>query len=542
MSFGKRFLGKSSFLVLRLVLCVLAISAVSALSACGLRGGPEPGTLRINLGAEPPSLDWHVTTDSVSFDVVSNIMIGLAQYTNDLKVVPGCAGSWDISDGGKHYVFHIRKDIKWTDGKQLTARDFEYAWKRLLNPETGAEYSFFLYPIVNAFEYNTGKIKDPNLIGVKCTDDFTLDVRLKKPAAYFINLAAFCPTYPMREDIVKKHGDRWTEPENIVTNGPFLVKAWRHEYKIELDSNPTFFEGEPELKHIKLFMVPEQATAFALYENDELDFVDNRSFSTPDVTRYRNSPEYHNFPLLRVNYMGFNVEKKPVNDPRVRKAIAMAIDRSVFPKILRRGEQPIYTWIPPALPGYSPESAINYDPEGARKLLAEAGYPDGKGFPTLGLLFPNREDVRVQVEVMQDQLKRNLGIPVELVNQEWKVYLATLRRDAPPMYRASWGADFADPETFANLFTSNNGNNNTRWKNPEYDHIVDMASAEQDPEKRKRLYIQADTMLCRDQVPMTPTFQATQNCMVKPWVSGIAFNALDFQFFKTVKIDPTRTK
>lgn len=530
----------SSNCLSRAAYLLFTLTITCVLAGCGLRGGPVADTLRINLGAEPPSLDWHVTTDSVSFDVVSNIMIGLAQYTDDLSVVPGCAEKWDVADGGKHYIFHLRKDVKWTDGKQLTAHDFEFAWKRLLNPDTGAEYAFFLYPVKNAFEYNTGKIKDPNLVGVKATDDFTLDVQLKKPAAYFINLAAFCPTYPMREDVVKKHGDRWTEPENIVTNGPFMLKSWRHEYKIELASYPDFFEGEPALKSIKMFMVPEQATAFALYENDELDFVDNRSFSTPDVNRYKTSPEYHNFPLLRQNYIGFNVEKPPVNDPRVRKAIAMSIDRSVFPKILRRGEQPAFTWIPPALPGYSKDSAVPYDPDGARKLLAEAGFPGGKNFPKLGLLFPSREDVRIQVEVIQDQMKRNLNIPVELVNQEWKVYLATLRRDAPPMYRASWGADFADPETFANLFTSNNGNNNTRWKNPKYDHIVETASAEQNPEVRKKLYIQADTMLCREEAPMTPTFQATQNCMVKPWVSGIAFNPLDFQFFKTVKIDVSK--
>ncbi len=335
-------------------------------SCSGTSKGLEPGTLRVNLGAEPPGLDWDVATDSTSFDVVSNLMVGLTEYTPQLTCKPACAASWDVLDGGKRYLFHLRKDVRWTDGKPVTAKDFEYAWQRLLDPQTGASYAYLFYDLVNAYEFNTGQIKDAGSVGVKALDDYTFEVRLRKPIAYFIYLTAICPSYPMRRDVIEKWGNRWTEPDNIVTNGPFQLKKWAHEYKIELASNPLYFDGAPKVKRIKMFMVSEQSTAFALYENDQLDFVDNRSFSTSDVERFKDSPQYKNVPLLRQNYVGFNVHKKPFDDPRVRKAFSMALDRDTFATILRRHERGASTWIPPGMIGYSKDSAVAFDPKRAR--------------------------------------------------------------------------------------------------------------------------------------------------------------------------------
>ncbi len=515
------------------------LSLVFALSSCAARqsDGPEKDTLRINLAAEPPSLDWHVSTDNTSFDVVSNLMVGLTQYKNDLSCAPACAEKWDIEDGGKRYVFHLRKDCKWSDGKPIVAQDFEYAWKRILDPATASSYSFFLYDVENGFEYNTGVIKDPSKLGIRCIDDHTFEVRLKKPASYFLNMTAICASFPQRKDIIEKYGNRWTEPGHMVVNGPFVLKDWMHEYKIDLEANPLFFEGPPKIKKIKMFMIPEQATAFALYQNGQLDYIDNRSFPTPEVEEAKKSPEYKNFALLRNNYLGFNVTKKPFDDKRVRLAVSMSIDRTVFPKILHREEKPSYTWIPEGLLGYSADSGPPYDPEAARKLLAEAGYPDGKGFPPISILYPTREDARLVMESVQDQLKRNLNINPELTNQEWKVYLQKLRRDAPPIYRANWGADYPDPETFANIFTSHNLNNNTRWKNAEYDKLDEEATGELDPKKRAEIYKKMDRMVCREEAIIACTFLATQNIMCKPWVEGIAVNPLDLQFFKDAKID-----
>ncbi len=514
-----------------LILCLLA------LASCSAKRGPEKETLRINIGTEPPGLDWHVNTDNASFDVVCNMMVGLTQYKNDLNVAPSCAESWEVLDGGQTYIFHLRKDLKWSDGKPLVSADFAYAWRRLLDPATAAPYAFFLYDVKNAFEYNNGTVKDPSALGISCPDQYTFVVRLKKPAIYFLRLTAICASFPMRQDIVEKYGKSWTDPEHMVVNGPFKLHDWKHEYKIELLANPLYIGGAPKIKKIKMFMIPEQSTAFALYENDQLDYIDNRSFPTPDVWDCRNSPEYSNFPLLRNNYIGFNVLKPPFNDRRVRQAISFAIDRNIFGKILRRKEKASYTWIPEGLSGYARDSGPDFNPQKARRLLAEAGYPDGRGFPKLAILYPTREDARLVVEAIQDQLKKNLNLHFELSNMEWKVYLQTLRRDSPPIFRSSWGADYPDPETFANIFTSHNGNNDTKWKSQVYDRIIDQAEGEQNKEKRADLYKQADRMICKDEAIIACTYLSTQNIMVKPWLKGIAINAMDLQFFKDAEIN-----
>lgn len=525
---------------MKFLLPLLAVALVLVLVGAGWNQKsikPEPGCLRINLGTEPPSLDWSVTVDNYSFDVIANLMVGLTQYRNNLTCKPSVASSWDVLNGGKRYVFHLRKDVVWSDGKPVTANDFIYAWRRMLTPATAAQNAFLFYDIINAYEFNTGKVKDFQQVGIKAPDDYTLEVNLRRPVAYFINITALSPAFPLRQDIVERYGDSWCEPGHIVTNGPFLLTKWQHEYKIELAANPRFFEGEPKLKKIKYFMVPEPSTALALYENGELDFIDNRSFPTPDVERYRTSPQYHNYPLLRNNYVGFNVTKKPFDNKLVRQAFSAAIDREVFPKILRRKEFPSSCWIPPSLMGYDANSGPKFDAARAQKLLAEAGYPDGKGLPPITFLYPQREDVRLVVEAMQDQLKRNLHVNVELINQEWKVFLATCRNDAPQMYRSSWGADYPDPETFMSNFTSRNGNNHTRWKNKTYDDLVERAGGEPNQSKRAALYKEADTLLCKEESPLICTYLASQNILVRPWVKGLEFNAMDLQFFKTAYIE-----
>ena len=486
----------------------------------------------MNLGTEPPSLDWHITTDGTSADVIVNIMAGLTQYQQDLKCVPSVAKSWEVLDDGRRYVFHLRDDVFWTDGKPVTAYDFEYAWRRIEDPKTGGGYADFLNDVENAQEINSGKITDLTKLGAHALDEHTFEVRLKKPAAYFIYLTAHWSTYPMRKDVVEKHGDRWTEPDNIITNGPFKLTKWQHDYKIELEPNENFFEGKPRLNKVKMFMVSEQSTAFALFENDELDFVDNRSFSTHDVDRYRNDPGYIRVPLLQGTYLGFNVMKKPFDNKHVRRAVSMAIDKTIFPKLLRRGERPSTSWIPEELPGSSKSSALPFDLAGAREELAAAGFPAGKNFPSVQFLYPNREDTRLIVESIQAQLKKNLGISIELLNQEWKVYLATRKKDPPPLFRANWIADFPDAETYMNLFTTGNGNNHTRWSNATYDKLVQDAAGELDVAKRAEMYKQADTILCRDEAAIVPTFVSTQNILLKPWTTGLYFNALDTRMLK----------
>jgi oligopeptide transport system substrate-binding protein len=540
--FIRKMIDKYSRVILNLAifLFVFILVAKAADIKTPISGPFEPDTLRINIGAEPPSLDWSKATDATSFDVVSNIMVGLSAYQKDLSCGPACASSWEIKEQGKYYCFHIKPNIYWSDGKPITAYDFQYSWRRLLDPKTAAPYAFFLYDIENAFAYNQGKLTDPEKLGFEATDAQTFVVHLYRPAAYFIYLTAFSPTYPQRQDIIERYGSRWTEPGNLICNGAFVLKQWQHEYKIELQANPYYFAGKPKLQKIKMFMIPEQSTAYALYENNQLDFIDNRSFPSSEIERCRNDlthcQQYHELSLLRVNYLAFNVEKSPFNKIKVRQAISLAIDRQHLCRILRHGEKPISYLIPGPLLGFSAFQENSFNPSLAKKLLAEAGYPEGKNFPSVYLLYPHREDTKLLVEAIQDELKRNLHIHIELLNQEWQVYLQTLRNNSPPIYRAAWGADYPDPETFMNLLTSHNGNNNTHWSNNFYDQLVSQAACETNSHHRADLYKQADHFLCDQAVPIVPMNTAAQNMLIKPWVHGIEPNALDLQFFAQVSV------
>lgn len=514
------------------------IIALALLVGCAQAEGDrrETAAFRMNLSSEPPTLDWSLATDNVSFDVITNIMEGLTQFDKDLHPRPAVAQRWEVLDGGRRLVFHLRKDVRWTDGKPVTARDFEYSWKRLLNPATAAEYSYFLYDLVNAKEYNEGKITDPNLVGVKALDDFTLEVRLIAPRAYFPSITTFMVTFPMRRDIVEKFGEQWTEPRNMVTNGPFRLERWQHDYKVILARNPSYYGPPPALERVEMYVVPEPNTALTLYETGFLEVVNLPPLAIP---RYRGHPEYVTAPQLRGYYYGFNVEKKPFSDVRVRKAFAMAIDKTRLTRILQGGEIPTNSWVPKGMLAYNPEIGLRFNPREARRLLAEAGYPGGKGFPRVKAVF-NSDAVNSLVgEFLQAQWREHLGVSIDLDNQEWKVYLKNLKADPPPLFRLGWGADYPDPDNFLNLFVTGGGNNNTKWGNRRYDELIARAAGEPDERTRVDLYNRAQKILSEEEVPIIPLFVAAQNMLLKPYVRGFEVNAMDILYLKRVRLaDP----
>ena len=368
---------KSSFLTVFSVVKVLIFLFLGLIwfPSCNIQNSQagEKQIFRMAVSSEPPTLDWNLATDSISIRVIDNLMEGLTQFDHALHPVPAVAKEWKISDDGKTYTFSLRDSVYWSDGKRVTAHDFEYSWKRLLNPATAAEYAYFLYDIENAYEYNSGQIKDPSLLGVQALNDNTLEVRLRKPVVYFPSITTFVVTFPLRRDIVERYGDQWTDPSHIITNGPFILKEWRHEYRLTLTANRNYYGGRPKLDTIRFYVIGETNTALTLYETDGLDIVSLPPLAIP---HYKGHKDYIHHPFLRGYYYGFNVEKKPVNDRRVRQAFSMAIDRRAFPEILKGGELPASSWIPQGMMAYNPSIGIGFDPAGARKLLAEAGYPD----------------------------------------------------------------------------------------------------------------------------------------------------------------------
>ena len=496
-----------------------------------MRPGPESErTLRINLATEPPTLDWTLATDSTSIQVIEQLMRGLTRLGPGLEARPELARSWDVSPDGLRYTFHLRRDAVWSDGQPLEAGHFVASWQRLLEPKTAAEYAYFLYPVKNARALNTGALSDPAALGVRALDPHTLEVELEQPLVYFPSLVSFMVTFPIRPDLVARHAERWTEPEHLAVLGPFALEEWRHEYRITLVRNPRYYGEAPPLERIVGYMVEEDSTALVLFEQGRLDLV---RLPPLEIRRYRGRPEYVSQPLLRGYYYGFNTQIPPFDDVRVRRAFALAIDRTELPEVLQGGEVPAGYWLPPDMPFANTDIGLGFDPERARALLDAAGFDRER---PVDVVYNTQQVHKLVAENLQAQWQRNLGVTLELQNREWKVFLKELTTKPPPLYRLGWGADYPDPHNFMNLFTSTSANNHTGWANPRYDALVAEAAAERAPARRQALYDEAQRLLVEDDVPIIPLFVAPANFAVAPRVTGFEPNAMDIFFFDRVGV------
>ena len=513
-------------------------------SACS-KDTSSSNTLRMNLGAEPLTLDWNLANDSNSFDIISNLMIGLTRFGLDEKSntisVPGCAKSWQVSADGLEYIFFLDKNILWTDGKPVIAQDFVDSFSRTLDPKTGAPYAELLSMI--------------DLEKTKALDDYTLKITLKNPAGYFIYLTSYGLALPIRKDLINKYSKDWTEPQNLVTNGPFKLKEWQHEYKIILERNDKFI-NPPKIKYLKYFMVQEQSSAFTLFLNKQFDWIDGRSIPISELKKlnqHKKNSEYsvETFTLLRNTYLGFNSLKKPFDQALVRQAFAFSIDRNLITKVRSKGDLANNTWIPPNLGLYLDYDYIKQEfkstygvdyrqdgfyPELARKLLSQAGYPNGKNFPEVEFLIPNRDDTKLLAETLQAIWKKELNIEVKITAMEWKSFLTKLKDDPPELFRLNWGADYPDPDTFAQLFVSNNQINYGHWSSTSYDSLIKKAGASNDTNLRKKLYTQAEFLLTQKELGIAPLYIDKQVIFSRTRVQNLQFNPMDIVFLDRVNL------
>ena len=506
--------------------CALAWS----LAGCTPGDARPPGELRINLSTEPPTLDWTLATDSTSIQVIEQIMRGLTHMGPGLEPEPALAERWEVSPDGLRYTFHLRRDVRWSDGVPLDAEQFVHSWRRLLRPETAAEYAYFLFPVRGARAVNAGEI-EPEGLGVRALDRHTLEVELEEPLVFFPSLTTFMVTFPVRSDRIERHGSRWTEPENLATLGPFSLAEWWHEYRVVLAANPAYYGPKPKVDRVVAYMVEEGSTALVLFEQGLLDIV---RLPPLEIRRYREHPAYRNLGLLRGYYYGFNTREPPFDDVRVRRAFAMAIDRSEFPVVLQGGELPSTSWLPPGMPYSNPSIGLGFDPERARRLLDAAGFDRSQ---VVRVVYNTDQANKLVAESVQAQWQRHLGVQVELVNREWKVFLKELATKTPPVYRLGWGADYPDPHNFMNLFTSTSANNHSGWANPLYDARVAEASRERDPARRQALYDEAQRILLEQDVPIVPFFVAPLNLAVAERVRGFEPNPMDIFFLDRVSVD-----
>lgn len=489
--------------------------------------------LRVALPGQPTTLDPNLASDGITSMILSQLHEGLTRHDKDLRIQPALAKSWQFSDNYTRIQFKLKPNLKWSDGQPIRAQDFVYSWKRLLDPKTKAEYAYFLYDIQGAEAYNTGKGKAQE-VGVSAPDDVTIDVRLNRPAPYFPHIPSFMVTYPVRKDIIAQHGDRWTEAKNMVVSGPFVLKKNERDYRVILAPNPHYTLQKVPLKRVEIYQIAEKSTALNLFVSGRLDIVlELLPLAIPSM---KQKPGYYNGPKLEVRYVGYRMDKPPMNKLAVRQALNMAIDRTELPKVLRGGELPTKTWLPPGMFGHAPETGAGHQPKLAKQKLAEAGYPNGKGFPEVTLLFRAGDDWRLMAENLQQQWKRTLNIEIKIQVRDQKVFFREIddKVNPPPMHLARWVADFPDPENFMGLFKANSGNNSLGFANAEYDKLIDAAVKTDSRPERLVAYTKAQRILLERDVAMAPLYVNAQNHLVHPALEGLTFNAMGDLFLAPI--------
>jgi len=510
---------------------ILVIAVVASVSCKKKTSGGDYGlqkseTLRMRVIGEPPTLDWHKSSDTTSSFVITNLMEGLVQFNykgGEVTLSPSLATSWEPSEEAKVWTFKIREGVKWSDGESFEPKHILDGWERLLNPATAAQYAHYIYGIKNAKAYNKGEIKDFSKVGVKLKGN-KLVVTLERPMQ-FPFLLTHPSTFPVRTDIVNKFGDQWTEPENIVTLGAYNLAKWEHDKALVATANPNFFDRPAKTKNIIFYVIQETQTAINLFDAGKIDVI--RTLPPQDIPALKRRKEYVDYPILNTYYYGFNTERPPVNNPLVRKALIHAIDRSQIVKMMQGGQKPLSGWVPFGMFGYDAGAGLAFDPVRAKELLKEAGYGASNPFPKIQLSFNTLDAHKKIAENVQAQLKENLGVALEIKNEEWKVYLETLKVNPTHMYRMGWVADYPDPNNYFEIMLSYGTSNRTKWKNKKYDKLVEDAVAIiGDKAKRLDMYNQAHKILVSDEAPVFPIYTAVGQNLIADRVVSFPTNVM----------------
>ena len=501
--------------------------------------------LKITVGAEPEDIDPHVVTGVPEHHIIAALTEGLvAEDPVDLHPVPGVAEKWEVSEDGKVYTFQIRENAKWSNGDTLTANDFAESFKRILTPALASKYAYMLFVMKGAEDYSTGKLKDFSKVGVKAINDRTLQINLNAPTPYFLSLLNHYTWFPVHIATVKKYngltkrGSGWTKPENFVSNGPFTLKSWKLGRKLVVEKSSTYWDSKStKLDEIHFFSIELETTQENAFRAGQLHNIYNLHIDKVATYKKEHADELRIKPHLASYFYRFNVNKKPCDDVRIRKALTMAIDRESLVKNVTKGEQMASTFFtPPGVAGYTARARFKEDVGEAQKLLAEAGYPNGEGFPSLELLYNTTEGHRIIAEAIQQMWKKNLNINITLQNQEWKVYLDRQREMDYQISRAGWTGDYPDPNTFLDMWTSWSQQNQTGWADPKYDALIRKAAITKDPNARLEVFQEAEEILM-DQLPIIPIYIYTRVYALHPAVKNWHANVLDHHPWKHIDLD-----
>jgi len=464
-------MNRSTFLSVYRFVITVGVAAVT-LSSCSSSAsrvelGRATQTLHIANQTEPQDLDPHIVTGVPEFHILQALFEGLViTEPQNLQPVPGVAHSWDVCYDGLTYTFHLRSDARWSNGDTVTAGDFAFSWRRILSPALGSEYAYMLYCIKGAEDYHKGHLTDFSEVGIHAVNDSTLVVELCRPTPYFLSLLSHHSWFPVHPPTIEKfgtidaRGTAWTQPENIVSNGPFTLSQWEINTIVKVDRSATYYDSQSvALSSICFYPIDNQQTEERAFRTGDVHITTNCPVAKLAWYRQNRPEELRIDPYLGTYFYILNVKKPPFDNPLVRRAFSLAIDRSALvTHVLRGGQLPAVSFTPPGTARYFPDSVLAFDSVAAKSALAEAGYgPGKKPLPAVELLYNTSETHHTLAQAVQQMWKRYLGVDVTLVNQEWKVYLASKQRGEFNIARMGWIGDYNDPMTFLDMWVSGGG-------------------------------------------------------------------------------------
>jgi len=511
--------------LLTIVLAALSVAACSSGETEADRAA-RAGILLVGNGAEPKTIDPGVASGIPERDIINSLYEGLVVVdpADATKVLPGVAESWENEGTFRTWTFHLRRDAKWSNGDPVTAQDFVYSWRRALTPALGFELVEIMYVLAGAETFNKGT-GGPDQVGVAAPDPHTLIVRLEHPTPTFPLMLTFFGFHPVHAATVEANGgltnrrSPWTVPGKIVTNGPFALAKWETNHLLEVRKNPNYWDAaNVGLNAVRFFPIENSGS-------EEMSFQDGRLHITSTVPTdklpgYRDDPRYHNDPMVGLYFYNLNTLRKPFDDRRVRQALSLAIDRKLLvERVTQGGQTPAGGMIPIAFKGIEVIPAPRSDPAHARKLLAEAGYPGGKGFPPAEILM-NTSDAHLKIaQAIQAMWKEALGIEITITNQEWKVYVDSLRAKNFDIARSGWIAPYMDPVAMLEGMSSGAPNNDSSYSNPQFDALLARSRRTGDLAERYRILEQADRLVARD-MPVIPIYWYSNSYLMDPRVKG----------------------
>ncbi len=533
------------------MLGMLGLALVLSLTGCNKRltpvqQGDRDQVLLLGNGAEPSDLDPQIIIGIPESHIVFALFEPLVLLDPvNLQPRPAASTGWEVSPDGITYTFHLRPEARWSNGDPVTAADWVNTYQRLLGKQLGAQFSYHSFYLENAEEYLQGKVTDFAKVGIRAVDPLTLEFRLRSPTPFFPSTLSAFTLLPVHRGTIEKFGafDRpntpWTKPGNLVGNGPFMLKEWKPNQYVSVVPNPYYWDRTAvRLKEIRFFGVDSEDSEERMFRAGQLHATYNVPLAKIDLYRAKEPQLLRIVEYYGTYYFNFNSRVPPLNDARVRRALAMTIDRkSIIDNIARADQRPAYEFAPPGAGGYEPGATLREDRDEARRLLAEAGFPGGKGFPKLELLFNTSEQHRPICEAVQQMWKRELGIDVTLVNQEWKVYLNAMRTGDYQITRAGWIGTAPDPHDYLQNVRTGGGQNFTGWGNAEYDRILAESERTPDNAARFKLLNQLDKIFVQE-MPLAPLFHYTRPILIRPSVKGYPGNPRDQRWYKNMYLDP----